>query len=313
MKTIRARILFVLSIASLVPLIAMFFVVGFFTRSALQNSEEAKITETGRELSQHVTVIMDGAKNDLESLKTNPILLDSTSSAAEKIVEMRRLVAAYDSYTDLSLYNPEGYLIDSTTEAVPTWREYTDWFKEAVEKQENRISHPGKVLGKPGLHLTVYLPLVRGNEVDGVVVARLSFSRVSDMIRNVKLGEEGFVYLTDQMANLIIDGRNPDATEGEIKKSNLNQFLTQPLGNHVTKDGTEYLYSAQLLAKNETGVDQAWTLIAFKPMSEVSAIANNTQLLLLASLAGSILVVCLIGFKFAGVLSKPLAEASEAA
>lgn len=315
MNFVRTHCLAALLAVSLLPLVVVFCLVSVYMSNALRNSEKQKLSETTREISQHIGVIMQGARRDLTSLKSNPILTTIDSSEEEQLAEMRRLVDAYDSYSDISLYDANGFLINSTTDAVPIWKEYTTWFQTALKEKRNTISDPLPMNGVPGLHLSVYLPLIDSKEnVRNIIVARLSFSRISDMLQNVRIGENGFIVLVNHLGNSIVDGSTYSESGSLMTNAReMSDWIVQPRGQYKAVNGSSFLYQATELTPTETGMNQPWVLLAMKPMVEVSAIANQTKLFLLGTFGLSIIFAGVVGVRMADGIARPLSRAGDAA
>ena len=141
MNSIRQRVLLFLLLAGFVPLAIIVVTTNTVIQREMMKSEEGKIGDVCRQLSHHLAEIMDGVSRDLETLKTQPLLADINAEPKLQLGEMQRLVGVYEIFSDISLYNTEGLLIQSTTEKHPIFKEYTSWFKESL-KGRTVISRP---------------------------------------------------------------------------------------------------------------------------------------------------------------------------
>ena len=158
MNTIRGRLLTSMMMTGLVPLILVLVPLGAVLKRNLLEQEKEKLAETSRQLGRLVAEVTDRTSRELASLQSNPLLSDPNGDIEAKLKEMHRLVRIFEVYSDISLYDSEGFLLGSTAEDHPSFREYSDWFRHAL-KGKVSLSHPQRVLGKDGLYLTVYLPI----------------------------------------------------------------------------------------------------------------------------------------------------------
>ena len=318
MNTIRIRSLFAMMVAGILPLIIMFTMMHFVVRNAIRSSEEELIAEISDKLAQNVTAIMEGASNDLQSLATNPVLSDPTRSDEERLREMQRLVGVYDAFSDISLYDRGGYLIDSTTEEEPIWREYSKWFNRA-RGGETAISAPLlEGADKEALRLSVYIPLfMDGNEVDNVVVARLSFQRVLNLLRSVRMGKSGRSVLLDEFGNLIChsdDEQLREKFDRRIAGSSGTPFWELSTeGEYQDPTGESFLYHSVRLSENDTKVGSEWFLLSLKPMAEVNSLLRQTVIISGVAFFLALVVAGVLSAIYSSRISRSIVSANQTA
>ncbi|MCB1085856.1 MAG: HAMP domain-containing protein, partial [Verrucomicrobiae bacterium] len=293
-------------VTGLVPLIIVLIPLLTVLSRNLREIEEEKVSDLSRQLSRHVAEVMDRSARDLESLVTNPFLSDHQGKIEDKLSEMNRLVSVYEAYSDLSLYDKNGYLIESTTEDYPSHRDYTSWFKDALEGKTT-ISQPQRKIGSEGLFLTVYLPVKsKEGSIEQVIKARLSFDRVMSLLRGVHVGENGKILLLDSLGNVICDNDLERLKEKFDPEKSPSDWLLNPVGTYSDPKGNEYLYSAEVLPKALTHVDSHWVVLAMKPMTEVMAVTRQAQATLAAATVGMIAVAMVLGWFLSLKISLPL-------
>ena len=124
------------------------------TRNSLEESEREKIAAVTYEVARQAKLVMNSAGNDLVALQGNRIVTDSTIPLDIRVEEMKRLVAAYKMFDDITLYDSKGVIVRSTTNKNhPEPEEKTLWFKKCLHQQEVITSRPHHVVGEDGLHL----------------------------------------------------------------------------------------------------------------------------------------------------------------
>jgi two-component system cell cycle sensor histidine kinase/response regulator CckA len=305
-RTIRHRLLISMLFTGLVPVLVILVPLLTVLNKDIRRSEEQKIAETARQLGQHVAEVMDRSALDLETLTTSPLFTKKDGNLDEKLDEMRRLVGIHETFADLSLYDSGGFLLVSTAEDLPVYREYSEWFSQALTGKVV-VSQPQRRLGRSGLFLTVYLPVEnRDSEVEQVIKARLSFERVMALLKGKRIGEGGSVVLLDAWGNVLCGSEDGELLTKFDPSRSPTAWLVSSMGGYTSPDGVEHLFAAEILPKTLTHVGSHWVLLAMKPMSEVKSLSNQVEMALVVATAGMIGVAIGLGWLLSRRMSLPL-------
>jgi two-component system cell cycle sensor histidine kinase/response regulator CckA len=312
MKTIRSRLLLSMLITGLVPLLAVITPMATVIKRNLLQDEEGKLAETSRQLGRLVAEVTDRTARELSSLQSNPLLANPESDIDIKVSEMHRLVKIYEVYSDISLYDADGFLLCSTAEDLPSFREYSDWFRDAI-KGKVTISQPQRVIGREGLFLTVFLPVKAApgpdsKNVSQVLKARLSFARILSLLDGVKVGGEGCVYLLDSWGNTLFSKDSSRLMEKFDPSVTPSQWVEKTVGEYTGADKKSFLYASEVLPASVTNVDSNWVVISMKPLVEVTAMVRQSIHTLLIAGGCMIVVACLLGLYLSGRMSRPLED-----
>jgi signal transduction histidine kinase/CheY-like chemotaxis protein/HAMP domain-containing protein len=317
MNTIRGRLLTAMMMTGLVPLIVVLVPLGTVLKRNLLEQEEEKLAETSRQLGRLVAEVTDRTARQLASLQSNPLLSDPRGDLAVKLEEMHRLVRIYEVYSDISLYDSEGFLLGSTSEDHPSFREYSDWFRNAI-KGKVSLSHPQRVLGKEGLYLTVYLPIEGQEDEESpserqVLKARLSFGRIISILGDGSLSSGNTVYLLDALGNRL-SGGNPELHMEKFDVDLDPRFwFEQGIGTYQMPDGTNHLFAREVLPPSVTNADSPWIVLAMKPMEEVTGVVRQGVLALVAAAVSMMLMAAALGVFLSKLISRPLERIGEVA
>jgi PAS domain S-box-containing protein len=310
MNTIRSRLLTSMVLTGLVPLVIVLVPLGTVLNRNIREQEEEKLSETSRQLGRLVAEVTDRTARELASLQSNPFLSDTGGNLSTKLEEMHRLVRIYEVYSDISLYDNEGFLLGSTSKDHPSFREYSDWFRKALSG-EIVLSHPQRVLGKEGLYLTVYLPIKspeaeKRPEKRQVIKASLSFARILSMLNETSVRGDHPVYLIDSLGN-ILSGADPNRLMEKFDPAiPARRWIENPVGTYTAPDGIRYLYARQVLPTEVTKVDSPWIVLTMKPMDQVTAVVRQAVLTLLAAAVSMMVFAAALGIFLARVISRPL-------
>lgn len=297
-------------ITGLVPLLVVFTPVATVVTKNIRLEEEEKLAESAHQIASLVAEVSDRTARELSSLQSNPLL--ATPNIESKVKEMHRLVRIYEVYSDISLYDDAGFLLCSTSEELPPFREYSDWFNGAL-KGRITVSQPQRIIGRDGLFLTVFLPVqidsgANSKNVRQVVKARLSFARVLSLLNGVKVGRNGCVYLLDSLGNILF-AKDPSRLMNKFDSSvPPSQWAAKRVGEYIEPAGKSFLYASEVLSTTSN-----WTVIAMKPLDEVTSMVRQTVHSLIIAGGIMILVACLLGAYLSGLISRPLEDIGQVA
>ncbi|MCB1203420.1 MAG: HAMP domain-containing protein, partial [Verrucomicrobiae bacterium] len=329
MNTIRSRLLISMMMTGLVPLLVVLVPLGTLLNRTLREKEEEKLIETSRQLSRLVSEVTDRTSRELASLQSNPLLSDRNGSLETKLEEMHRLVRIYEVYSDISLYDSDGFLLGSTSADHPSFREYSDWFKKAMSGKVS-LSNPQRVLGKDGLYLTVYLPIEskeeagraedkesRGTKEDEghrqVLKARLSFARIISVLQNGSITGGNSIFLLDSLGNKLSGGDPTSLMEKFDRDVPVGNWLKEAVGTYTAPDGASFLFAREVLPSDVTNVNSEWILLSLRPMEEVTAVVRQGVLALAAAVGGIMAMAAVLGIILAKLISRPLESMGAAA
>ncbi|MDP6860592.1 MAG: ATP-binding protein [Verrucomicrobiales bacterium] len=310
MTSIRIRLLIVLLAVGLIPMLIVMLVTNYQTRESLELSEREKIAAVTYEVARQARLVMASATNDLVALQGNRIVTDSSIPMDVRVEEMRRLVAAYKMFDDITLYDSRGLIVRSTTsEFHPEPEEKTLWFKDCLAGQKVVTSRPHHVENEDGLHLKVYIPLsIANSEENFVLRARLRFDPMWNLIEGIKIGERGQALLLDPRGRLIA-GRDKERISRPYFKGGVTPFWDQNKG-FVKIQGEEFYFQSEVLPKRDTGVGEAWVIACLRPRAEVLASVKQA-VDLQSKIAFTVFIVTgLLGVWLAKMISNPIVNAS---
>ncbi len=304
-------------LTGLVPLIIVMVPLATVLNRNLKEQEEKKLSETARQLGRLIAEVTDRTARELSSLQSNPLLSDPSGNIETKITEMHRLVEIFEVYSDISLYDDEGFLLGSTSEDHPSYREYSDWFRGAL-KGNVTLSHPQRIIGKEGLYLTVFLPIKSSqDEGDGetrqVIKASLSFARIISIIEDGRIGGDNSIYMLDALGNTLSGGDPTRLMEKFDPDIPAKIWLEHRIGTYEVPGGDSFLYASEILPTSVTNLDSPWIILALKPMDKVTAVVRQAYLALVAAAVCMILVAGTLGAFLSKVISRPLENIGEVA
>ncbi|MGO1296159.1 MAG: methyl-accepting chemotaxis protein [Vibrio sp.] len=107
----------------------------------------------------------------------------------------------------------------------------------------------------------------------GVVSFDVSVNELTDIVKNITIGEKGFIVLIEDNDNILVDSLHPDNTFKSINKVNTPFFniLTQHPKGLFEVERNNIAYFGQVITSKALG----WHFVAMVPQSEVYAAAKR--------------------------------------
>ena len=317
MKSIRHRILATLLGVGLFPVLVSLIANVTLTKRDALTAKHQEMRSLSVELTRGLTGIMKSVDSDLNSISTNPVLMDLSTSeqaAERKKDEFRRLTKIYDIFRSISLLATDGFEIDSTE---PDWggqKDRTKWFVEALAGKD-QITLPEYTKGddsKASVTVKVYKPIIGANgKVLSVVRAEVRYDKVWDLLRGVKLGDEGYMVLTDERGKIVF---HPDASKVFHQIS--DELPIDPhkwSSGEMTTDRRRYIYNITSMNREQTMLSEGWYLISILPYEEAVAIATQSTFYQGVVAALSVVFGSLLGLIWGRQLTRHISDAADAA
>ena len=321
MMTIRHRVLLALVTTGIVPLVALLLMTDFMIGSAIRKSEQEKVTGLNQAVGAHVAALMAGASQDLKAMQTNGLLGDSDASLEERLEEMRRLVEVYNFISDVSMYDLDGFLVTSTTDDYPRYRDQSHNFRISVEESRIAFSRAYREVGRKGLFLSVYIPVLdpSSRTPEHVLVARLDYGQVVDLVSEVRPGKNGRIVLLDGWGNMLSTNDDASTLSKFDDAVTLENWIGKPEGIYQETGGERFLYRADLVSLGggdlveSSWFEKPWVLISLLPEEEVKALLSRSQAGVAMVALATLAMAAGIGWVISYHLSSPLVNLSAVA
>jgi len=178
---------------------------------------------------------------------------------------------------------------------------YRDWFKGLSSGWKPYVSNVYRRNASPQLLLVAIAAPVRqgaGGEVIGTVVYQINLESLSQLLRQVEIGHDGYVFLIDRAGNL---AAHPGLDLQAAEYSEYAGLSRQAATNSLEADIFDYVdpfARTRMLAAALTipGVGGNWTVIAQQPAEE--ALSPLRTLALQIGMAGVLSALLLTGLFF---------------
>ncbi|KYH34621.1 methyl-accepting chemotaxis protein McpB [Clostridium tepidiprofundi DSM 19306] len=138
----------------------------------------------------------------------------------------------------------------------------------------------------------------------GVLGIDANLKGITEMIKNIKIGDSGYLILTDSKGKIIADAKDSNLNFKDISELKVNSFNNL---KNIKNDNFEIsLDNKKYIANIVTSPQTNWKYIALIPYSEVMRTANNIRNIIIVLSLISIVISILVAYIFSNRISKPL-------
>jgi methyl-accepting chemotaxis protein len=327
--TIRFRFLILLVSAVVLPVaIVAFMAAHEFRANAVDGFKESSIAEI-QKIDQTFSLYLGGLAEDVKFLANSvPIkALDNTITNykganmppmnalgnSEIEASAYRLLATFgETHKDLTyvyLGLDDGGYIQWPQEDMSTYDPTVrPWYSSAKSKMNSPVRTPAYrdfTSGAPILGYTHTFTAVDG--LIGAVGIDVTLSKLTNMVNEIKFGDEGYVILVEETGRVLADSAVPDNNFKILSEINDDYKRLA-----TTSDFTEVeLAGRSWFASVHTSPVIGWKFIGLKPTSEVFAATNVLELsMLIISIVLVVAFICL-GYWMTGIITKPMQRVTE--
>ena len=295
-----------------IPLFVTFLVMGFaiytMASSALRDATQGKLNETA----QHYAYQIE------ELVNTNIAVVDSVGKSWEEaMTQGAELQGAVNNLAKskgmLSFYfgRPDGTYAASN-KMKDGWDPRTrDWYKAAVAADGKPVvsdAYKAASSGKPVI--TISRAVKRNGQAVGVIGADISLETASDLLKDVKVGDTGMLFVLGRQSEYIyhpkftVDDKLTEVDGGQYKDL-AAQLMTGKVETFAyVFEGEERFYAAA--PAGSTG----WTVVVSVPRTEAFAAVTNMSYMLAVICVLALLVLSGVTYYFLNAVTTPIAALS---
>ena len=226
-------------------------------------------------------------------IKTVDLSTDDITDELRLVYDMNK-----DYIENIALFSVDGEMIGTmpvAKERAGFVLEEQDWFQQTLQTEENiRFGVPqvSRLFVTEGEGYTRMIPMSRvvqmnfGDHMEkGVLLIQLRYSVLQDMLSDIMVGENSYVYLTDEFGNLIYHPYQEQIAKGEIP-------LVKPK-DHKTEQATTIGYTG-------------WNMIAVSGSENISLNNWKSRSFILFLLFFFLNAIMLINFYISKKVTEPM-------
>lgn len=144
----------------------------------------------------------------------------------------------------------------------------------------------------------------QNGQIIGVQAIDVAVDQLTDTVKEISIGEEGYLILIEDNGTVLVDARQPENNFKKIAELGTPLFK-QLSGNQIGLQETErdgQPYYAYAFESSKLG----WKIVALVPQSEVYAEANSIAFISIAIAAVLVALFSLIGLFFSDLIVRPI-------
>lgn len=304
MRSIKVKLIAILLLLCLVPII----ISGVYTYNKasklLSDEFKSSTTATLQEVDRGIDNYFLGLEGILNLLAGNNIFQNMAGNPASNSIALGLLGNAKNSRDDISqvyfgqpdksfLIYPETKMADGFD---PTAR---PWYQNAVAQSGKlTYSDPYKSAVDGKTIISISKTIVSNGNIVGVVSMNVNLEALSKEVSNIKIGQEGYVYISDSKGIMVAHPSQELIGGDAVTKQSYWEIVK------ASNDGfEEYTYNDEdKYAVYNTNEKTGWKLMASLPVNELT---SKTSVIKVAILT-IFFIIAVIGVAIALLVSKSL-------
>ena len=295
-----------------IPLVLAFLIMGIaiysMASSALRESTSASLEE----MSQHYAHEIDSV------VRANVAVVDSVGKiwegalpvGADMQAEINSL-AKSDGMLSFYFGRPDGTYAASNT-MRDGWDPRTrDWYKSAVAADGKTVvseAYMASSSGKPVI--TISRAVKKNGEILGVIGANISLDTVADLLKDVKVGETGTLYVLGSSSEYIYHhGHSVEEKMTEVDGGSSKELVKRMMSGKVETIEDQFRGVDRFFAVSPIR-STGWTMVVSIPQKEAFEDVAHMSYMLAGICVLTLLILLAITYCFLGSATTPIARLS---
>lgn len=304
--SLKTRLAACLIIMALVPVIVLGGMINFIFKNAMEAEIRDKTSLMVTSLNDHVDIFINENRNLISFLASTDIVRSMDRNEIQAF--MNDILSRYSHIARVYIADTEGnfYGIPYSQISEGTDVLNLSWYKGAIEKKDVYIDSPKYDSSSVSLILSMSAPIFSDTgEINGVFCADISLASLTSIISKLKIGVDGYAFITDKDGN-VIGHKDYKIVREQVNYSKYN-FVNEALSGKsgftsFAENGKEFFvaYGRQPL----TG----WGIFVSQPVAEAYYNLNNVSRIF--SLIGLITAIASVfaGLFIGGRISSPVLQ-----
>lgn len=278
-KAIKLKLLMYFTVVSMILFLSIGLLFFKSNKTAVKDSKKKELKTLGEETGNKVERFLFERYGDIQVMSASPVLTREDFSDSIKLEYIQSVRNAYKTY-DYILTTDKNGKSKVVSGDLNGDKNYEKWIEYVLK---------GNIFISDFIYLSesktyvVYLlaPLTsnKGN-VNGVVVERVNFESIGDIVKNVKLDNSGYAYMISDIGDTIF-------YPNKNTKSDINLKIGEEDIHYTTYNNKQFVYTFYSLNKYATQKSN-WYLVLEQPEREAFKVSyslkNYTVIVVLISI-----------------------------
>ncbi|KEI03544.1 methyl-accepting chemotaxis protein [Clostridium botulinum] len=185
------------------------------------------------------------------------------------------------------------------------------WYKQVISDPNKIHLSDVHITSTGDLIISALTSIKSSGAIKGVLSLDFNPKELSKIIENIKLGNRGYIILTDKNGNILANPKDKSSIFKNIKELNIKGLTgISNTSKHEFKttlpNGKNYLVHIHSSSNKDLG----WNYISFVEENEIMSSANRIETINIIVLIISLIVVSLITYIISNTISKPIKSIS---
>lgn len=252
-RSIQSRIMSLLVIMSITLILTLGFVFYNNTVERVKDSKRREMTTLAIETSNKIERFLFERAADIKVLATSNVLNPSKVTASIQLEYLQNVVKAYQTYDEIFVLDTLGKIVLSTRESL-TESEIEPYLSKFLSGD----SYVSDFIVGEGSYAYFSEPIEIDGTVVGVVVEKMNFDVIDEIIANVRIGAHG---------------------HASMRMLNQEDALEKVVGiqeSYNLKDRVKYLSATYPVVKYPSQSEQ-WVLTVSQPVEEAFGVIHDIE------------------------------------
>ncbi len=305
-RSIRVKLIVILLLICLVPVGVMGLTAYLQAKSILRNKLETTSKQTILEVNRGIDNYFVGMSKSVDLLSNNINIIEADDK--EEYFKFAKVLMSDVKNTDKDILNvfmgtEKGtyYIYPEADMDANYDHKSRPWYKLAMEnKGELVITPPYKSAATGESVVTVAKTVEKDSNVIGVVGLNISLKNLSDGLSQIKVGDSGYMYVSDASGNLVSHPNKEIIGTDEAAKLSVWDEISS------NKDGfADYKFNGdRKFAVYSTSELTGWKIIASLDNAELLNDTRNIKNMTMLTLGAIAIIAVLVSLMFSSTISK---------
>lgn len=321
--SIASKITLTLFVVCFLALLAAGIVIGITVNDYFTTSEKEILDETTKSVSNEANAFFERYIAIAQQMAQDKNLQEFMLNAEgrENLLETEGFMIAGQTVDETQKANPDVilsayiaeddfYLVSPTVYSKEDYDVSSKDYYKAVSENRVCITDPYLDAITGGIVITISAPVRVNNEVIGLTAVDIAIDKLTDMVKNYKLGETGnFTLLTEN--NIVAGHKDEDSLLKSISDIDISDNMIQAVNSRTgevtefTYKGTEYMGSSV-----EIG-DTGWQILSSLPKDEFISHTQSIIKSIVTIFAMMIIILLVIMSVLISKMTKPIKKITE--
>ena len=321
---IKQKLTWAFAVIACLPIVVVASIVIVNLRN---DAADGFVDSSGREIRQvanAMQLFFDGISQNVEYLVANPLLTGAGNGLKSFMTADQQ--SAPESETDkgiIALYNRLGVshpaysyisygLANGTYVPWPEGQKFGDYDPRVRPWYKAALANPGKVVRSDAYYWAAddAVMVNTGRTINnalgnpgGVVGIDVTLKQLTSIVKQIKLGESGYLMLLEKSGNILVDPRKPEHNFKKIGELGAGYAELAKVSSglvEVELDGERYM--ANVFPSEQLG----WNFIGLIKQDEVMSSATRLTWLIAVIAAVLAVIFALVGASFASLIVRPI-------